>query len=241
MMKRSPEEIAALRESFRKMDTRHKIEHIYIYHKWTILLILIAIYFVSSATYRHLTKKNVPVYVGMVNVAVGDELERTMTLGFLEQQELSPRKNEILMYKGLYLSENPTGEDHQYAFASRMKVMAAVNAKQLDVVLLNREAYDILSHSGYLLPLDELPDSLKPYLRENEVVLESNEVEYNLNQADELRIVTELAPNGLDVSDFPIFREAGFGDTVYVGIIANTLHYDTAISYLNYLLERETA
>lgn len=241
MMKRSPEEIAALRESFRKMDTPHKLEHIYTYHKWTILLILIAIYFLSSATYRHLTKKTVPVYVGMVNVSVGDELERTMTLGFLEQQELNPKKNEILMYKGLYLSGDPSGEDHQYAFASRMKVMAAVNAKQLDVVFLNRESYDLLSQSGYLLPLDQLPDSLKPYLTENEVVLESNEVEYNLNQADELRIITETARNGLDVSDFPIFREAGFGDTVYVGIIANTLHYDTAISYLNYLLEKDAA
>lgn len=238
MMKRSPEEIAALRESFRKMDTRHKIEHIYTYHKWTILLILIALYVVGNATYRHVTKKAVPMYLGMVNVSVGEDLQRTMTDGFLEDQELSLKKNEVLVYTGLYLTENATEEDHQYAYASRMKIMAAVNGKMLDVVFMNREGYDILSHAGYLLELTDLPDTLRPYIVENDVVLEDNSIDVRLNTAQEYHIVLEKSANGLDVSDFPVFRDAGFDGEVYMGIIANTLHTENAVAYLEYLLNQ---
>lgn len=236
MMYRRPEEKAALRESFRKMDTPHKLEHIYTYHKWTILLILIAIYVVSSTVYRQVTKKDVTLYLGMVNVSVGTDLEQTMTTDFLEHLALNPKKNEVLTYKGLYLSDNASEEDHQYAYASRLKIMAAINGKMMDVVVMNREAYDLLSQSGYLLELTDLPDSLLPYRTENEVVLESNAIEVQLNQADEVRIVTETAANGIDVSSFPLFRNAGFDGDVYMGIIANTLHTDTSIGYMEYLL-----
>lgn len=238
MMKRSPEEIAALRESFRKMDTAHKIDHIYTYHKWTILLVLIALYILGNTAYRQLTKKEPVLYLGFVNVSVGTDLEQTMTADFLSYQELNPKKNEVLVYTGLYLSDNASSEDHQYAYASRLKIMASVNAKQLDVVMMNREAYDLLSQTGFLLALDALPESLTPYLTENEVVLESNAIEVQLNQAEDYRVVTETVANGLDVSAFPLFREAGFDDTVYIGVIANTLHFDTAVSYLEYLRTR---
>lgn len=237
MMKRSPEEIAALRESFRKMDTPHKIEHIYTYHKWTILLVLIALYVLGSTVHRQLTKKDVPLYLGFVNVSVGENLQQTMTDGFLEYRNMDLQKNEVQVYTGLYLSDNASEEDHQYAYASRMKIMAAVNAKSLDVVLMNGEAYNLLSQSGYLLPLGNLPETLTPYLTENEIILKSNAIDVQLNTAEDYQIVTETAANGLDVSQFPLFRDAGFDGTVYMGVIANTLHWDEVAAYLQYLLE----
>lgn len=238
MMKRSPEEIAALRESFRKMDTLHKIEHIYTYHKWTILLVLIALYILGSTAHRQLTKKDVPLYLGLVNVSVGTDLQQTMTEDFLVYQNMDLKKNEVLVYTGLYLSDNPAEEDHQYAYASRMKVMAAVNAKKLDVVLMNGDGYRLLSQSGYLLPLEGLPESLIPYLTENEIILESNAIDVQLNTASDYRVVTQTAANGLDVSGFPLFRDAGFDGAVYMGVIANTQHWDAAVTYLQYLLEQ---
>ena len=237
MMKRSPEEIAALRESFRKMDAAHKAEYIYMYYKWFILLGIVVLVILGNTLHRQLTKKDVTLYLGMANVSVGTELEQAITVDFLEWMGQNPKKSEVLAYKGLYLSSNASTEDHQYAYASQMKVMAAVNAKKLDVVLMNREAYDLLSQGGYLLPLTALPEILTPYLMENEVILESNAIEVQLNTAEEYRIVTETVPNGLDVSTFPLFQNAGFDGTVYMGIITNTLRVDTAVSYLEYLLE----
>lgn len=235
MMYRRPEEKAALRESFRKMDTRRKIEHIYTYHKWTILLVLIALFVLGDTVHRQVTKKDVPVYLGFANVTVGSDLQETITLGFLEDQGLNPKKNEVLVYSGLYLSDNASAEDHQYAYASRLKVMAAINAKHLDVLLMNREAYDLLSQSGYLLPLEGLPQPLTSWLVENEVVLEDNSIEVQLNEADEYRVVTQSVKNGLCVSSFPCFQSAGFDGDVYLGVIANTTRFDTVIAYLEYL------
>lgn len=236
MMERSPEEIAALRESFRKMDAAHKAEYIYMYYKWFILLGLVVLTILGNTLYRQLTKKDVTLYLGMANVSVGTELERTMTTDFLQWLGQNPRKNEILVYNGLYLSDDAATEDHQYAYASRMKVMATVSAQRLDVLLMNREAYDLLSQSGYLLPLTMLPESLTPYLTENEVVLESNAIDVQLNTAEEYRVVTQTVTNGLDVSGFPLFRNAGFDGTVYMGFIGNTPRTEAAVSYLEYLL-----
>lgn len=238
MMWRTPQEKAAQRESFRKMDTFHKVEHIYTYHKWTILLVLIALYVVGNAGYHQLTKKNAVLYLGYANVSVGEDLEQAMTGDFIDHLGLEFKKNEVLFYSGMYLSDNASTEDHQYAYASKMKVMATVNAKKLDVVLMNREAYDLLSQSGYLLPLDGLPDRLQPYLTENEVILESNAVDVQLNKAEEFYAVTKTEVNGLNASFFPVFQNAGFPDDVYLGIIANTVHFDTAVAYLEYLLAR---
>lgn len=235
MMYRRPEEIAALRESFRNMDTKHKLEHIYTYHKWTILLVLIAVYLLGDVVYRQVTKKEVPLYVGYVNVSIGDELQGTITDDFLTEQGLNLRKNEILVYKGLVLSNNPAPEDHQYAYASRMKVMAAVNAQKLDVVLMSGEAYNLLSGSGYLLELSGLPEILAPCLTENKVVLEDNAIEVQLNEADEYYEVTKTVVNGVDISSFSMFRDAGFNDAVYAGIITNCPRVDTAVKYLEYL------
>lgn len=236
MMQRSPEEIAALRESFRKMDMAHKAEYIYMYYKWFILLGIVVLVILGNTLHRQLTKKDVTLYLGLANVSVGTELEQAVTTDFVQWLGQNPKKNEVLAYKGLYLSSNAATEDHQYAYASKMKVMAAVAAQKLDVVLMNREAYDLLSQSAYLLPLTELPENLTSYLTENEVILDSNAIDVQLNTAEDYRIVTEAIPNGLNVSEFPIFRDAGFDGAVYIGFLANVPHYDTAVSFLEYLL-----
>lgn len=235
MMKRSPEEIAALRESFRKMDTPHKIEHIYTYHKWTILLILIAVYLLGSWVHRQLTQKEPVVFLGFANVTVGDQLQQELTLGFLEHQGFNPKRQEVYIYTGLYLSNDSAMEDHQYAYASQMKVMAALNAKRMDVMLMNREAYDLLSHNGYLMELTGLSEALTPFLTENEVVVEDNFIDVQLNSETERRYATQPSVNGIDVSQFPLFRDAGFDGAVYAGILANTPRLETAITYLEFL------
>ena len=235
-MKLSQQEKDSLRENFRKMDTRAKVDYIYTYFKWYILLGVIALMVLGSAVYRQVTKKDTVIYLGLVNVSVGTDLETALTLDFLEDTGLNPKQNQIQVYSGLYLYDESSAENHEYAYASRMKLMAAVNAKQLDVVLMSREAYNILSQSGYLLDLSGCATAFAPYLTENDVVLEDNSIEFQLNEADEHRIITEQAVNGMDVSQLSIFRKAGFPDSVYIGIIANSPRYSVTIPYLEYLV-----
>ena len=234
-MKLSPEEKAARKETFRKMDTRAKADYIYTYFKWYILLAIVALVILGSIVHRQVTKKEPVLYVGLVNVSVGTDLKTGLTQSFLENVNLDPKKNQVRVYSGLYLSDGASTGNHEYAYASRMKLMAAVNARELDVVLMNREGYDLLSQSGYLMDLSGCPAALCPYLTENDVVLEDNSIEFQLKEADEHRVVTERAINGMETSQLPLFRNAGFQAPVYVGIIANSPRYSAALSYLEYL------
>lgn len=241
-MKLSPEERANIRKSFRQMSFAQKLDYIFSYYWLPITLGLIALIVLCSTAYRQLTKKEALLYLAYINVSVGDDLDTALNTGFVEHVGVPPKKNEISLYRGLYLAQDPSTDNHQYAYASRLKLMAAVESKTLDIVLMNQEAYDILSQSEYLYaipdilpPDDPLYQLLAPFLTTNTVILEDNSIEYNLNEADVYEAVTEEAVNGIDVSTFPLFRDAGFSEHVYLGIIGNSPRLPRVFQYIEYL------
>lgn len=241
-MKLTKEERAARRNSFRAMSAAGKADYIFTYYKLPIILTLVALWFAGSTVYRQITKKEAVLYSAHINVSVGDDLERQLGEGFISAVDADPRKAEVYLYRGLYLSDDASTENHQYAYASKLKLLAAVEAKQLDVVLMNQEAYDILSQNEYLLDLsgflsedDSFYHLLAPHLSANTVIIEDNAIEYNLNEADEYIAVTKEAVNGIIVSAFPMFLEAQFPDTVYLGVIANSPRLPDVLRYIEYL------
>ena len=249
-MKLSSEERAARRTAFQNMRITEKLDYLFTYYKLPILLGLIAAVVLSSAAARALTKKDALFYMAYVNVAVGEDLDMDLRENYIAFTGADARKTEIYVYPGLYLSEDPAVENHEYSYASRLKILAAINAKQLDAVLMNREAYDIFSRSGYLLNLSDviscnapvLYARLLPYFIENEVILEDNAIEYNLNEAGTYYEETQSVVNGIIISNCPLLSSAGFPDAVYLGIIANSQHLAETITYLDYLFSvKQTA
>lgn len=237
-MSLTPQERAAHRAAFRQMNARQKLDYIFAYYKLPIVLGVIAIVILGSALHRQLTKKEAVLYTAFINVSVGESLEDALTTQFLTRSGADPRRAEIYLYRDLYLSDDASFVNHEYAYASRLKLLGAINAKRLDLVLMNREGYDILSQNGYLLALDVWPEEplhseLTPYLCENTVILEDNAIEYNLNEAESYQAVTETVVNALDVTDLPAFRSAGFPDKVYLGVLANSPRLDWARRYLS--------
>ena len=242
-MKLPEKEKAAYQAAFRKMSPAEKIDHIYTYYKWPIFLALAALIVLGSVLQRQLTKKEVVLYLASVNVAEGEDLAERLSDGFLDSIGANPKRQEIYWYQALYLSEDADVLNHEYAYASRMKFLGALETKKLDVMLMNREGYDLLSRNGYLLDLEEtlsredpaLLERLRDQITVNQVTLLDNSLEYQLGEAEELEQVFLEAGNGLDLSDFPMIREAGFPDAVYLGIASNTERLETALAYLAYL------
>jgi len=243
-MKLSPQEKADRKAAFRRMTVAGKLEYIFAYYKLPLVLILIAAIAVGTVISHAIRRKNELLYLGFLNVSVGDELLERLTEGFVGVLGEDPKKNEVYAYTGLYISDNPAEENHEYSYASRLKMLAAMNAEQVDVVLLNREAYDLFSHSGYLLDLGDLlqreapellPDAAA-YLTDNDVVLEDNAIEMELGTADSYQAMTESAANALEVTEAPIFRGAGFPEPVYLGVIANSPRLSAAVAYIQYVL-----
>ena len=233
-MKLSPKERRQRQEAFRQLSRAKKLEHIWLYYKVPILAVILALGILVSGVYRAVTGKDPIVYLACLNVSMGETLEAELTDDFIRGQGMDANRSEVRLYKNLYLSDDPAASDHEYAYASRMKLLATINSRELDLVLMNREAYDLCSASGYLLELSNMVDSA--FLTANQVILEDNAVEYNLNEAQEYTAVTETVYNALELTRLSVFQEAGFSGSVYIGIIANTPRLAACQDYLDYLI-----
>lgn len=243
-MKLSPEEKAELRNQFLQMNTADKVDYCFTYYKIHIIAVFLILIIVVSIAIRVSEKKETMLYLGMVNVSFGSVMEEHLTSGFLEQLGNSDNKYEIYEYKDLYLSDNPASENHEYEYASQMKILAAINSKEMDLVIMNREAYDIFSQNGYLMDISEafsqgepdLLNRLEPYIISNEIILSDNSIDVALGEATERVYESMPSKNGIIASDLPFFRDAGFSDDVFVGIIANTPRIQFVAKYLKYII-----
>ena len=236
----------AVREAFRRMKPKAKLGYILTYYWWAILLAVVTAVILGTMIHRQLTKKQTVLYTACLNIAVGSDMEETLREGYLRFKGEDPKKTDVLLYRNMYISADASEADHQMAYASRLKLLAVINGKLLDLVLMNREAYDILSASEYLLDLSGLSGldealyrELEPLLTENTVIIEDNAIEVNLNEADTYKAVTKEVLNGIDISGTPLIRAAGFSDSVFLGIIANTPRLEECAGYLRYLLSPE--
>ena len=242
-MKLTERERADRREAFRHMSAAQKADYIFSYYKLPIVLTLLFAYILGYGLYRHFSRKEVLLYVACANVAVSDETAEALSEEFVRRAGMDTRKYRVALYRNLYLSETPSLANHQYAYASRLKLLAAADAGQLDVILMNREAYDSLSGGGYLAELASslsrndpaLYERLQPRLTENEVVLEDNSLALALGETEHYRAVTAREQNALDISQAPVLTDAGFTDSVFLGLAPNSPRIAAATEYIAYL------
>ena len=216
-----------------KLKTLHglqKIRYIWDYYKLPIVVLCILLYILGYSLYGHFTHKETILYTALVNVSASDSLTEQLSTGFLDSLDQDTSKTTMQLYTGLYLTDDETNPYHEYTYASRMKILASIDGKQLDVVLMNKEAFDAFSQNGYLCDLEELLSSedvdlynrLKPHLVTNTVILEDNSTDLQLDPSITYQAVTEEHPFGLDLSQTSMISDAGFSDIVYLGIIANS-------------------
>ncbi len=244
-MKLPEKEKAAQRAAFRAMSPGKKAEHIFTYYKWPILLGLIALAVLGSVVRRELTRKEPILSVAFVNVSFGDGLETGLSEGYLHYIGADPGKTEVTFNRGLYLSDDADVLNHEYAYASQIKIMGALTAESLDLMVMNREAWDFASRRGYLMELtsllDEMDprtrDALAPLLAENEVIVSDNTLDYLLGEAEAKERVTRQVPNALAVHSLRLFREAAPDGELYLAAAANSARREEIQRYLQYLVE----
>ena len=220
------------------MNPKEKLQYIRDYYKLPLCLSLIVFIILISFIHRQLTKKDTFLYLAAVGVSCGNDTKEKLNEDFFKKTEKNPAKNQIYFYENLYLSNEADEQNSEYAYASRIKIMAVVDAEKMDLVLMNKEAFDVFSQSGYLEDLDlfikdNLPEQyekLQSFLVTNTTVPESS--------SDELLPKNETGSSektGLKSEFSPILKAAGFQDTVYLGILKNSPRKERAISYLSYL------
>ena len=241
-MRLTESERAENREALAAMSLTQRLDHIFEYYKFPLVLILIAVVALGSMLYYRLTRRETLLYVACTNISVGETLDSALGEGYIRTIGANPRKSEVRLYHSLYLSRDATVQNHEYAYASQLKVMASMANGQLDVLLMNREAYDIMSTGGYLLPLEDflsedaaLSARVSGRLTENTVILEDNDIEHRLDESIAYQAVTEEVANGILISAFPLFARANFSGDVYLGVVGNSARTDAVLQYIEYL------
>ena len=235
-------------ETICALSGRKKLCYIWDYYKFPLILLCIFLYIAVSALHNRMTGKDSILYTALVNVVAGEELTGQLGNDYIDYLGLDASKKELTLYTGLYLTDDELNAYHEYAYASRMKILASIEGRLLDIVLMNREAFDAFSQNGYLCNLEELllrenPDlykEVKNCLTDGILILEDNSSDRIFDASIPYRAVTEEYPMGLEISQWGIIAQAGFDEPVYLGIIANSPRMDAAISYLEYLLSGDT-
>lgn len=237
--KASPE-----REKLKNLHGLKKVQYIWDYYKLPIVALCIFLYIITYSLYEHFTHKETVLYTALVNVSASESLTAQLSTDFLDFIDTDTSKETMQLYTGLYLTDDETNPYHEYTYASRMKMLASIDSEQLDVVLMNKEAFDAFSQNGYLCDLMELLsdkdtvllNECKPYLVTNTIILEDNSVDLQFDPSITYQAVTEEHTFGLDMSQSGLIGKSMFDDTVYLGIIANSPRKEAAIDYIKYLM-----
>lgn len=230
--------------SVRDVHGVKKIGYIWEYYKLPIVVGCIFLYIAGYMLHGYLTHKETVLYTGLVNVSDAIPAD-ALTEDFLDYLGADAGKNEVVLYEGLYLTQDESSPDFDYVYASNTKITAAIAGSQLDVVLMDQEAFDLLSGRGYLCDMEqflekEAPDlleDLRPQLISNTVILKDNALDAQLDDSVTYNAVTDEYPMGIDLTRSPLIPERGITGTLYLGIISNTPRRDTAAICLRYLTE----
>ena len=240
---------------FKTLSLPGRLRYIWDYYKLQMAASAIVLYIILFAAWRHFTAEDPFLYAGLVNVAVSGQLEEKLTDGFIRSLPLNPSENPVRLYKALYLTDNTDSQFYQYTYASQMKILAAIDDEQLDVVFLDKEAFDAFAQNGYLYDLDTffhetalsgassaqtedaLYDLLSSSFVSNMEILEDNAKEVALDPSASYQASTREYAMGLRLLDFPMLRDAGFTDELFLCILANTPRKEAVIEYVRYLTD----
>ncbi len=196
-------------KDLRGYPIRKKLQFIWDYYKLPLVIAAILLTVTVSVVHKYLTAKEPVLYLAAVNVVTGETLTEQLTDGFLDFLNMDPGKTEVVYYSNLFLTDDQSDPNYQYAYGSEIKLMGMIEAKKLDVVFCDKKSYDAFLNNGYLYDMndfftDEIPDKV---------------------------LLTGL------VSASPLFQAAGFPEDVYIGVIRNSPRTETAEAFLTYLFK----
>ncbi len=240
---RTKDTFTSEKKKISQLRGRKKLQYLWDYYKLPFVIACIFLYILGYVLYGHFTQKKNILYAAFINVAPSGALTETLSDGFLISRDIDLKKNAFYLYTGLYLTSDESNPYHEYTYASRIKLVAAIDAETADIVLMDQEAFDALSQNGYLCNMEEFLSEADPelyrdcqnLLRANSVILEENAEESALDGSVSCTAETERYPMALDISQTPLLEDSGFTEPVFLGVIKNTPRKKDAAEYVRYV------
>ena len=190
----------------------NKLRYFYDYYKFHVLAIILLLYFVINITHGLLFRKDIILNIGLVNVNLSDQVSLVISDNFITTLTIDDAK--VQLYDNLYIKNNPTQEEYEITYASHLKLLATINAQQLDIVIMDDSSLNYFSENDFLYSLDELSSN--------------SSLQNHLLTIDDTSSVIEI-------TNSPLMSKFNFNGNLYLGIIKNCSNKDTVLTFLNYL------
>lgn len=228
-----------------EMPLKKRIRQILDYYKLVVVIAAIFIYILCYAGWRYMTRQDFVLYAASVNTGM-EEDTREFVLNFPSSETFheafpeASKRSAVSLSENLFLTSDSSGDYHEYVYASRLKILASIEAEKLDLVIGDAEAMEAFAGQGFLMPLDTLFEGNKKItdrLTEGTVILEDNHLEVLLDDSIPYHSVTKEELTAIDVTDLECFDPFREGDRVYLGIIANTKRTQAAKVFTESLFE----
>ncbi|MCT4687801.1 hypothetical protein [Vallitalea sp.] len=211
---------------FKELTRKEKVEYIWEYYKIhifaSILVMIIVGSFLNIWVFNPPPKSAVSVnFVGSSIVSDNTEsLEKELN-PIIVTEEMGNKK--VFFNTFVYGIENP-----QIQMATQTKFVANISARELDVLILDKEQYNFLLLQGSMIPLDKVfsedeLNKLTDRLIKGKSEEDTNEQIYGINVTDNEKIKTVMV-----------------GDSEKImGVVSNTLKIEESKKVIKWFLDME--
>ncbi len=233
----NPEEKAA----FSKMTRKKKLEHIFYYYKWHIIISVFVLIFLISLVHGILTAKKTVFSLAMVNSNVTPSDKPPIVTDFGSTcTDFDPGKQQMTS-EFLYIDQNSMGGS---ALAIQQKLMTMMASGSLDVLLSPKDMTDQFALAWAFCDLRDLlsEETL------NELEESGYKIYYYSYENEDNNSITDV-PIGVDISSSPVIKSGfssnsgqitpyydnkGPGSVIYTVIIKSE-NKNRAVDFLKYL------
>ena len=101
-MRLTDAERAENREALARMTLRQRLDYIWEYYKFPMVLMLIAVVALGSMLYYRITSREKLLYLACANIVVGDTLDSALNEGFTRAIGADPGRSEVAIYHNLH-------------------------------------------------------------------------------------------------------------------------------------------
>lgn len=228
------EEKAIEKESFKKLSTKKKIEHIkeyYTIHIVSVIIGIIVIYSFVNIWVINPVKKpfvNITFLGQVVDHEKVDQLEREL----IEKFPQYTNDKETILVDGLSFGD---GKDPNVTMAMQTRLSAGIQTKEIDIIVADSEVIKQYGEMGTFMDLE------KVFTKEELKKIDYDKVKFSEieNLEDDQVKVLEPRYYGIDISSIEKLNKLIEGDNVVAAIVANSDRLQETKEVLNYFLTQK--
>lgn len=225
------EKLKAEKQKWKELNGKQKLQYFKDYYLFPVCIVVVVLIFVGNMVWHTFLKpeeKNV-LYAAVIDEALDEEKRDQAASEFEAILGADGKTEHVYIDDALYLNDSNM----------LMKLQVYISCGQIDVMIMDREAFQEYAGNGSFISLDELTDEdlSEKYGQEYEYAagyLETDEITVEDNESGK----GEVKAYGLSLSGDNRFTEMaeGYIENPVFAVVTSSANTENALRFLDYLL-----